>query len=93
MEKEKMAEFMNYLKNEFPNCFDNHFTYDLVENLVNYAYKTHGHSKGSARAIVCEILPEVDIAELERYLPDFSEKNQMEVPNDEIVPMKRKGGR
>lgn len=66
-----IPKFMEYLKNEFPGCLDNHFTYDLVKNLVSYAYQTHGHSKGSARDFICDILPEVDPMELQQYLPDF----------------------
>ena len=91
----KVDELMHYLKAEFPSVFNNHFTYELVENLVDYAYKTHGHSKGSARAIVCEILPEVDEEELKQFLPDFrASTNKTEASSIEAdVIKRRKGGR
>lgn len=90
----KVDELMHYLKAEFPSVFNNHFTYELVENLVDYAYKTHGHSKGSARALVCDILPEVDEEELKQYLPDFrTSPNKTETSSIEADIVRRRGGR
>lgn len=64
---------MEYLKEQFPRCIEDHWTYDLIKNLVDYAYRNHGHSKGAARAIVYSILPEVTPEEMEKFLPDFDE--------------------
>lgn len=73
MKKKDFERFMGYLKEQFPGCIDDHWTYDLVKNLIDYAYRNHGHSKGVARNIVYSILPEVDVEEIEKYLPDFDE--------------------
>lgn len=73
MKKKDLQKFMEYLKEQFPGCIDDHWTYDLVGNLIDYAYRNHGHSKGAARAIVCSILPEISFDETEKYLPDFDE--------------------
>lgn len=70
---EKVEVFMNYLKEQFPGCIEDHFTYDLIKNLIDYVYREHGHTKNSARAIIASILPEVTHEELEAYLPDFDE--------------------
>ena len=74
MNKERIKALMEYLRKEFPGCIEDQFTYDMIVNLINYAYKTHGHSKGSAKYVICSILPEVDCEELEAYLPDFKEE-------------------
>lgn len=73
MNKDKLEVFMDYLKEQFPGCIEDHFTYDLIKNLIDYVYREHGHTKNSARAIIASILPEVTYEELEAYLPDFDE--------------------
>lgn len=73
MRQEEINAFMEYLKEEFPECLEKHFTYDLVINLVKWAYDHHGHSKGSARYIICSIIPELEHEEAEKYLPDFKQ--------------------
>lgn len=73
MKKEQLKKFMAYLKKQFPGCIEDQWTCDLIKNLIDYVYRTHGHSKGQARAIICNILPEVGLEELEEYLPDFDE--------------------
>lgn len=73
MKRDKLEAFMNYLKEQLPGCIDNHFTYDLIVNIIDYAYRERGHSKGSARALIACVLPEVTYEELEAYLPDFDE--------------------
>lgn len=30
---------MNYLKEQFPGCIEDHFTYDLIKNLIDYVYR------------------------------------------------------
>ncbi len=73
MNKDKLEVFMNYLQEQFPGCIEDHFTYDLIKNLIDYVYREHGHTKNSAGAIIASILPEVTYEELEAYLPDFDE--------------------
>ena len=48
MNKDKLEVFMNYLKEQFPGCIEDHFTYDLIKNLIDYVYREHGHTKNSA---------------------------------------------
>lgn len=67
--------FLNWLKEEFPNCLDAQFNWNLIENLIDYAYKTHGHSKGGAKGILAQIIPEITGEELDRFLPDFSDED------------------
>lgn len=31
MNKDKLEVFMNYLKEQFPGCIEDHFTYDLIK--------------------------------------------------------------
>lgn len=38
MNKDKLEVFMNYLKEQFPGCIEDHFTYDLIKNLIDYVY-------------------------------------------------------
>jgi len=64
---------MEYLKETFPGSVDNQWPYDLVKNVIDYAYRNHGHSKGAARTIVYSILPDLSIEAAEKYLPDFDE--------------------
>lgn len=73
MKREDFEKFVEYLKERFPGCVEDQWTHDLIYNLIDYAYRNHGHSKGAARAIVRNILPELDFEEIEKYLPDFDE--------------------
>ena len=36
-------EFMSWLKSEFPGSVDNHWNYDLVENIIDYAPVSYTH--------------------------------------------------
>ena len=56
--------FMSYMKEEFPSAMDMHFTYDLVESVVDYASLTFfGHD---IIKFLMNIIPEVTY---EEYLP------------------------
>lgn len=68
--------FMKYLKTEFPNVLDNHFTYELIENMLRFAYNNYGHSKDMAKTIIYDIIPEITWEELDKYLPEFSEDKE-----------------
>lgn len=74
MKKKSFDRLIDYLDRIYPVAeMRNPFNYDLLKNLVDYAYREHGHSKGSARGIVCSIIPFVTEEELRPYLPDFDE--------------------
>lgn len=98
MKKKDLEKFMEYLKERFPGCIENQWTYKLITNLIDYAYRGNANRKGAARAIVCCILPEVGLEEMEKYLPDFDEwepelslyKRLREVDQIKSVMMRRK---
>ncbi len=73
MKKKDIEKFMEYLKEQFPGNINDDWTQRLITNIIDYAYRNHGHSKGAARAIVYSILPEVPPEEAEKFLPDFDE--------------------
>lgn len=73
MNEEKLIQFMNYLRTEFPEPLESHFAYDLIENLVIATYIKFGNKKGEARKFLETILPELTNDELEYLLPDYSE--------------------
>lgn len=78
MNKEKLEFLMNYLKEQFPGCIDNHFTYGLIVNLIDYAYREHGNVKRRAAGIISCIIPEITYEELKMYLPDYDEWKPLE---------------
>ena len=63
MKKKDLEKFMEYLKEQFPGCIDDDWTGKLIENVIDYAYRNHGHSKGAARNIVYSLLPDVSVDE------------------------------
>lgn len=73
MKKKDLERFMEYLKEQFPGCIEDDWTGKLIENIIDYAYRNHGHSKGVARNIVYSLLPDVSVEDAEKYLPDFDE--------------------
>ncbi len=69
--EEILAEFMEWMKDEFPSSMSNLFARDLVENIVRYAYKERGHSSWWAIDMIADLIPEVEYEELEARLTKF----------------------
>ena len=59
--------FMVWLKDEFPDCIDNHWNHDLVENLINYGLE-HIKNMDQFCSWLSDMLPEVEIFEVERFI-------------------------
>lgn len=62
--------FMNWLKEEFSGYLDNHWNYDLVENIINYALKHESIGKDQFCYFVADMLPEVEFLEVARFCED-----------------------
>ena len=69
--EEILTEFMEWMEDEFPSPMINSFTRELIENVIRYAYKEHGHSSWCAVYMIKDILPEVTCEELEARLTKF----------------------
>ena len=61
-----IEEFMEYMRTEFSEPMKNHFTYDLLENIVSYLMEQYEDNKCLAHAI-CEIVPEATEEEVLRF--------------------------
>ncbi|MBO5609120.1 MAG: hypothetical protein J5929_01930 [Eubacterium sp.] len=69
---EAKEKFMNYMKEEFIDVpWENPFVRSMVENIVDYAYDKYGHSKGMAKYMIADIIPEISKDEIDDILPDF----------------------
>lgn len=62
-------KFMEHLKREF-SPMDNHFTYDMVENLVDYAMQHESHSKDSLCYFLSDIIEQVEFGEVAAFEDD-----------------------
>ena len=60
-------DFMEWLEEEFPHCINNHWNYDLVENLINYGLECQ-KSMDQFCNWLCDMLPEVEISEIEQFV-------------------------
>ncbi len=69
------SKFLNYLSNQFSGI-DNHFVWDLLDNLIKYAFWAYGGSKGAAKRFLQGIIPEVEPEEYDGFLPDIMTANQ-----------------
>lgn len=61
--------FMAYLREQF-EPMDNHFTHDMVENLVDYGNKHHSHTKDALAYFLSDIIPEVEFGEVAMFMDD-----------------------
>ena len=71
--------FMAYLKEQF-GPMDDHFTYEMVENLVNYGKEHHGHTKDALAYFLSDMIPEVEFGEAAMFTDDdyLTHNGQME---------------
>lgn len=64
-------EFLDYLREEFPEPMQNHFTYDMVDSIIDWI-ETHCDGLDEAHEMIVNIIPEVTMEEVEpfiNYLP------------------------
>lgn len=73
----KTDEFLLYLKDQFPNCMDTHWNYDIVENIINYGIKhnniAHSQNKNNKQNFVkflLSIIPEITKPEILKFFDD-----------------------
>lgn len=60
-------ELLDYLHEEFPNPMKCHFTYELVENIIDYI-ENHCDGLEKAHEILVNIIPEVTTKEIEPFI-------------------------
>ena len=51
-------EFMEYMRNEFPEPMRCYFTYDLLQNTIEYLMEQFEDNNYLAN-VICEIVPEI----------------------------------
>lgn len=74
--EEILADFMEWMEDEFPEPMSNSFARELVENIVRFAYKERGHSSWWAIDMIADLIPEVEYEELEQRLTKFGFKEE-----------------
>ena len=66
-----MEKFMAYMKETF-GPMDDHFTYDMVENLVRYAMEHKGHTKDAVCYFLSDIIEAVEFGEVAMFEDDVN---------------------
>ena len=61
-------KFISYVKGEFPGALDTHFAWNLMDNLIEYGIKNKNYSKGQLATFLDEMIPEVSVEEIERFI-------------------------
>ncbi len=64
----EISQLIQYIADEFPEPMENHFTYDMVSNIIKYAAKNF--ARNDALYHIAEIIPEVSTDELAPVLED-----------------------
>lgn len=59
---------MNYIKEEFPGTIDNHWNWNLLENIIDYGIKNKNYSEVQLVNFLDGIIPEVTLEEIERFI-------------------------
>lgn len=66
--------FMSYMKETF-GPMDDHFTYDMVENLVRYAMEHKSHTKDAVCFFLSDIIDELEFGEAAMFEDDANLTN------------------
>lgn len=66
MKKFSSDEFIEYIRTEFPKPMKNHFTYNLLENIVNYLMEEFDDNTCLAYTI-SKIIPEITEEEVLKF--------------------------
>ena len=63
-------EFIEYMREEFPEPMNYHFTYDLLENIVDFVIGLCEHDDAPENIVpnLIELIPEVKTEEVERFV-------------------------
>lgn len=64
-------EFLKFMHEEFPDVFDNSFSRDMLENIVDYGVKNHTTTKNGLYYFLKEIIPELEPEDIIKFIdPD-----------------------
>lgn len=61
-----VEEFMEYMREEFPEPMKYHFTYDMLQGIVNYLMEQEFSIVQMANILI-EIVPELEVEEILRF--------------------------
>lgn len=59
---------MVYIKEEFPGCIDKHWSWKLLENVIDYGIENKNYSVGQLVNFLDEMIPEITLEEIERFI-------------------------
>lgn len=59
---------MNYIKEEFSGVIDNHWNWELLENIIDFGIENKNYSVGQLANFLDEMIPEVTLEEIERFI-------------------------
>lgn len=59
---------MNYIKEEFPGVIDSHWNWELLENIIDFGIENKNYSVGQLMNFLDEMIPEVTLEEIERFI-------------------------
>lgn len=61
-------EFLQYMFEEFPSAFNNAFSREMLENVVDYGIKNQSASKNSLYYYLKDMIPEAEPKDLIPYI-------------------------
>lgn len=62
--------FLTWIKEEFPGVINNHFNYDMMDNLLEYAILNKDYSKIMFIEFLQSIIPEITYEEVEKFIAE-----------------------
>ena len=60
--------FMCYIKNEFPTTVDTHWSWNLLENIIDYGIENKNYFVGQLENFLDEMIPEITIDEIKQFM-------------------------
>lgn len=71
-----IRNFMEWAKEEFPSALDNHFSYQLLENSINFAIRYSNATVEDMLDNLTSVVPEITRSEWEEHLFTTGEKEK-----------------
>ncbi len=65
LDKEKL---MHYIKQEFPQTINNHWNWDLLENIIDWGIKYENRSQKQLLKFLTNIIPEITEKEILKFM-------------------------
>lgn len=69
--------FMKWLKEEFLGVIDTHWSYDLVENIIDYAMENKNTGDDELATFLSSMLPEIEYIEIAKFCDEDMLSNFM----------------